>query len=87
MSLFNYSGNLVRRPLGDDLGLEAMDETDDIVIHGCGVPAPDAPGSWNREVAIRVDKYILEQVEALEDKVAAASMQVPVRDNQRYYLR
>ena len=30
------------------------------------------------EVALRVDKYILEQVEALEDKVQAASMQVPV---------
>jgi len=28
-------------------------------------------------VALRVDKYILDQVEALEDKVAAASMQVP----------
>jgi hypothetical protein len=26
-----------------------------------------------------VEKYILEQIEALEDKVAAASMQVPVR--------
>ncbi len=26
----------------------------------------------------RVEKYILEQIEALEDKVAAASMQVPV---------
>ena len=35
-------------------------------------------GSWSKEVALRVDKYILEQVEALEDKVQAASMQVPV---------
>ncbi len=35
-------------------------------------------GSWSKEVALRIDKYILEQVEALEDKVQAASMQVPV---------
>merc|ERR1712223_1092200 len=42
-----------------------------------GVTAPDAPGNWSQEVALRSEKYILEQVEALEDKVAAASMQVP----------
>jgi hypothetical protein len=35
-------------------------------------------GSWSKDVALRIDKYILEQVEALEDKVQAASMQVPV---------
>ena len=40
-------------------------------------PLPDPKGHWSKEVALRVDKYILEQVEALEDKVAAASMQVP----------
>ena len=43
-----------------------------------GVSVADKPGSWSKEVALRVDKYILEQVEALEDKVASASMQVPV---------
>jgi len=42
-----------------------------------GVSVADPPGSWSKEVALRVDKYILEQVEALEDKVASASMQVP----------
>ncbi|XP_060523165.1 uncharacterized protein LOC132700053 isoform X3 [Cylas formicarius] len=52
-----------------------------------GAPAPDEPGSWNRAVAHRVDLFLLEQVEALEDKVASASMQVkgwkmPVRDSQ-----
>merc|ERR1719245_1670523 len=40
-------------------------------------PMPDPKGDWSREVALRVDKFILEQVEALEDKVASASMQVP----------
>jgi len=42
-----------------------------------GAPRPCEAGSWSRSVALRVDKYILDQVEALEDKVAAASMQVP----------
>ena len=42
-----------------------------------GVTAPDAPGNWSQEVALRSEKYLLEQVEALEDKVASASMQVP----------
>ena len=37
----------------------------------------DKKGDWSKQVALRVDKYILEQVEALEDKVASASMQVP----------
>eukprot|EP00092_Neocalanus_flemingeri_P068100 GFUD01083168.1.p1 GENE.GFUD01083168.1~~GFUD01083168.1.p1 ORF type:complete len:2042 (+),score=445.04 GFUD01083168.1:252-6377(+) len=40
-----------------------------------GVSVADQPESWSKEVALRVDKYILEQVEALEDKVASASMQ------------
>ena len=43
------------------------------------LPAPEDGESWSRVVAIRVDKHILDQVEALEDKVASASMQVPVR--------
>ena len=42
-----------------------------------GAPPVDEKGDWSKQVALRVDKYILEQVEALEDKVAAASMQVP----------
>ncbi len=69
--------------LGEPLGLEQLDEVDDIKILPCGAPAPDVPGNWSWEVALRCDKYILEQVEALEDKVAAASMQVPVRVGQR----
>lgn len=42
-----------------------------------GAPGPDKEANWSRSVALRVEKYILEQIEALEDKVAAASMQVP----------
>ena len=43
-----------------------------------GAPKADPKGSWSRETALRVEKFILEQIESLEDKVASASMQVPV---------
>ena len=44
---------------------------------GMDAPKVDPKGKWDNEMALRVDKFILEQVEALEDKVASASMQVP----------
>merc|ERR1712173_294055 len=37
----------------------------------------DAPGNWSQEVALRSEKYLLEQVEALEDKVASSNLSVP----------
>ncbi|XP_076298128.1 bromodomain adjacent to zinc finger domain protein 2B isoform X17 [Lasioglossum baleicum] len=40
------------------------------------IPKPDNPEVWSEHVALRVDAQLLEQVEALEDKVANASMQV-----------
>ncbi|KAG8229189.1 hypothetical protein J437_LFUL001061 [Ladona fulva] len=39
-------------------------------------PPVDADDEWRPHVALRVDMLMLEQVEALEDKVANASMQV-----------
>ncbi|KAF5304691.1 hypothetical protein FQA39_LY09468 [Lamprigera yunnana] len=39
-------------------------------------PCSDEIGSWSQSVAHRVDTFLFEQVEALEDKVANASMQV-----------
>lgn len=44
-----------------------------------GAPAADVPVQWSDDVALRVDLAILEQVEAMEDRVANASMQVKVR--------
>ncbi|OXU30225.1 hypothetical protein TSAR_013142 [Trichomalopsis sarcophagae] len=40
------------------------------------IPKSDDPEEWSEQVAARVDAQLLEQVEALEDKVANASMQV-----------
>ncbi|KAK9720736.1 Methyl-CpG binding domain [Popillia japonica] len=46
------------------------------LIEDVGVPAESTPLAWSPMVAQRVDLFLLEQVEALEDKVANASMQV-----------
>jgi hypothetical protein len=43
-----------------------------------GAPLRDTYSDWFPDVALRVDVMMLEQVEALEDKVANASMQVKV---------
>jgi hypothetical protein len=43
-----------------------------------GAPLQDIYSDWLPDVALRVDVMMLEQVEALEDKVANASMQVKV---------
>ena len=43
-----------------------------------GAPIPDEDDAWSRETALRGDLLVLEQIEALEDRVASASMQVKV---------
>ena len=70
-------GESSKKPLAEDLEFEELDLSTPIELLEGGAPPPDKPKKWNREVALRVDKYILEQVEALEDKIANASMQVP----------
>ena len=70
-------GESNKKPLAEDLEFEDLDLSTPIELLEGDAPPPDKPKKWNREVALRVDKYILEQVEALEDKIASASMQVP----------
>lgn len=43
-----------------------------------GAPSSEVPVQWSHDAALRVDLAILEQVEAMEDRVANASMQVKV---------
>ncbi|XP_015115440.1 bromodomain adjacent to zinc finger domain protein 2B isoform X8 [Diachasma alloeum] len=62
-------GNTTATDLGGGEEEDEEDEEDE-------VPRPDNPGDWSEGVALRVDAQLLEQVEALEDKVANASMQV-----------
>jgi len=52
-----------------------------------GAPLKDTYCDWFPDVALRVDVMMLEQVEALEDKVANASMQVKVSICQLYIAR
>lgn len=68
-----------KKPLAETLVFEVPESEDEMEMLPGNAPPKDIPGDWSYEVALRVDKYILEQVEALEDKVAAASMQVPVK--------
>lgn len=70
-----------KKPLSEELELEVLDDEEEMEMLPGNAPPKDIPGDWSYEVALRVDKYVLEQVEALEDKVAAASMQVPVSES------
>ena len=70
-------GESNKKPMAEDIEFEDLDLSTPIELLEGDAPPADRPKKWNREVALRVDKYILEQVEALEDKVASASMQVP----------
>ena len=71
---FDLLRDVAKKQLPDHMTMEPPEGYEDLDGEH---PMPDPKGHWSKEVALRVDKYILEQVEALEDKVAAASMQVP----------
>lgn len=59
-------GNLIATDMSSN------DDTDIIET----TTSPDNIDDWSEQVAMRVDAQLLEQVEALEDKVANASMQI-----------
>ncbi|XP_044744368.1 bromodomain adjacent to zinc finger domain protein 2B isoform X1 [Coccinella septempunctata] len=54
----------------------STEHIDDVMFMEGGAPYPDQKDAWNKAIAERVDASLLEQVEALEEKVANASMQV-----------
>ncbi|XP_057373680.1 bromodomain adjacent to zinc finger domain protein 2B-like [Daphnia carinata] len=58
-----------------DLLLKELRNADEVKLIG-GAALPDAEGSWSRETSLRGDILLLEQIEALEDRVASASMQI-----------
>ncbi|XP_046439132.1 bromodomain adjacent to zinc finger domain protein 2B-like isoform X2 [Daphnia pulex] len=59
----------------EHLLLKELRNADEVKLVG-GAALPDAEGSWSRETSLRGDILLLEQIEALEDRVASASMQV-----------
>ena len=67
-----------KKQLPEDIELIVPEDYEYDTVTNGDSPCPDKIGSWSHEVALRTDKYVLEQLEALEDKVAAASMQIPV---------
>ncbi|XP_058795968.1 bromodomain adjacent to zinc finger domain protein 2B-like isoform X2 [Phymastichus coffea] len=60
----------------DPGNITATDMSEDGETDPSDPPKADHPDEWSEQVAIRVDAQLLEQVEALEDKVANASMQI-----------
>ncbi|KAG6447302.1 hypothetical protein O3G_MSEX004836 [Manduca sexta] len=54
----------------------SVSHVDRVIAMNGGYPSPDAPGSFSVSTARRVDMQILSMVEQLEERVAAASMQV-----------
>merc|ERR1739842_267824 len=65
-----------KKSLPEHMSMEPPEGYEDLP-EGKDAPDVDPKGHGKNEMALRVDKFILEQVEALEDKVASASMQVP----------
>ena len=65
--------NFLEEELEEQEGVEKVARVESVPE----APAQNPPEAWSESVALRCEKYLLEQVEALEDKVASASMQVP----------
>lgn len=62
-----------------DVGLEITELDREVSEKHGGAPPPDYEDQWSFEVALQVDLAILAQVEALEQRLLGASMQVKVR--------
>ncbi|CAH1966841.1 unnamed protein product [Acanthoscelides obtectus] len=96
-TMYERQGNLVieegNKELTSLVGSTGESQGEEVAVRRVhGAPAPDEPGAWSQTVAQRVDMFLMEQVEALEDKVANASMQVkgwklPSRDVQEIPYR
>ncbi|XP_059062491.1 bromodomain adjacent to zinc finger domain protein 2B-like [Achroia grisella] len=62
---------------GDILSTElSLSHVDRVIAQNGGFPSPDPPGSYSLATARRLDMQILNTVELLEERVAAAWMQV-----------
>lgn len=56
-----------------DLSISHLDR---VIAQNGGFPSPDSPEAFSVKTARRIDNTVLEMVEQLEERVAAASMQV-----------
>ncbi|XP_018573491.1 bromodomain adjacent to zinc finger domain protein 2B isoform X3 [Anoplophora glabripennis] len=75
-TMYERQGKIYIEEGNKDLTDLNSEQIDDIKYTDGSAPAPDEPGAWSISIAHRVDLFLLEQIEALEDKVASASMQI-----------
>ncbi|GFY49814.1 bromodomain adjacent to zinc finger domain protein 2B [Trichonephila inaurata madagascariensis] len=73
---FTFACTSCSQGQGKDTDLEITDMDKEVSKCLGGAPDPDPSDFWYRDVALRVDMSILEQVENLEEKVDGSSMQV-----------
>ncbi|GIY66254.1 bromodomain adjacent to zinc finger domain protein 2B [Caerostris extrusa] len=73
---FTFACTSCTQGQGKDTDLEINDMDKEVSKCVGGAPEPDPPDFWYRDIALRVDMGILEQVENLEEKVDGSSMQV-----------
>ena len=60
------------------LQLEETEESKVIQQSSTGAAEPDEKGSWSAEECAKAESAVLEEVEALEERVFSASLQVKV---------
>ncbi|XP_077483025.1 bromodomain adjacent to zinc finger domain protein 2B-like isoform X4 [Amblyomma americanum] len=73
---FNYGTVACIPNSQQDVGLEITDLDREVSEKHGGAPPPDYEDQWSPEVALRVDMAILAQVEALEDRLFEAFLEV-----------
>ncbi|GFU48139.1 bromodomain adjacent to zinc finger domain protein 2B [Nephila pilipes] len=73
---FTFACTSCSQGQGKDTDLEITDMDKEVSKSLGGASDPDSAEFWYRDVALRVDMSILEQVENLEEKVDGSSMQV-----------
>lgn len=73
---FNYGTAACIPNSHQDVGLEITELDREVSEKHGGAPPPDYEDQWSFEVALQVDLAILAQVEALEQRLLGASMQV-----------
>ncbi|RWS11594.1 bromodomain adjacent to zinc finger domain protein 2B-like isoform X13 [Dinothrombium tinctorium] len=74
MKYFNYIANKCKSNAAE-LDITDLDRK---ISQECpfGAPPPQRDDEWSREVALKLDISVLEQIEALEEKIASSSMQI-----------
>ncbi|KAL3231258.1 hypothetical protein MRX96_023312 [Rhipicephalus microplus] len=82
---FNYGTVTCIPNSQQDVGLEITDLDRDVSEKHGGAPPPDYEDQWSPDVALRVDLAMLAQVEALEQRLFGACMEVKSASENRNF--